>query len=121
MKTLKDHVILYDSVCPMCNLYTKGFIEAGMLEQNGRLPYQQIPDKISCLVDQKRFVNEIALVDTSSGNVYYGVESLLRIIGHSVPLLMPLFKMKVFIKMADKLYKFISFNRRVIAPQEKDE
>jgi predicted DCC family thiol-disulfide oxidoreductase YuxK len=121
MKTLKDHVILYDAVCPMCNLYTKGFIEAGMLDQNGRLPYQEIPDKFACVVDQKRFVNEIALVHTPTGEVYYGVESLLQIIGHSVPFLKPLFRNKIFIKITDKLYKFISFNRRVIVPNKKDE
>jgi predicted DCC family thiol-disulfide oxidoreductase YuxK len=121
MKTLKDHVILYDAVCPMCNLYTKGFVKTGMLDENGRIPYQTMPDNLACLVDKKRSVNEIALVHTSSGEVYYGVESLMRIIGHSLPFLRPLFRCNLFIKIADMLYKFISFNRRVIMPSKKDE
>jgi predicted DCC family thiol-disulfide oxidoreductase YuxK len=121
MKTLKDHVILYDAVCPMCNLYTKGFIKSGMLDQNGRLPYQEMPDNFACTVDRERYVNEIALVHVPTGKVYYGIESLLQIIGHSFPLLMPLFRNKTFILITDKLYKFISFNRRVIALNKKDE
>jgi hypothetical protein len=121
MKTLKDHVILYDAVCPMCNLYTKGFVKSGMLDENGRLPYQQMPDRISCLVDQNRFTTEIALVDTASGNVSYGVESLVKIITHSFPILRPVLQNKISLKILDIAYKFISFNRRVIAPSKKDE
>lgn len=121
MKTLKDHVILYDAVCPMCNMYTKGFVRTGMLDKNGRLPYQQMPDRISCLVDQHRFTTEIALVNTASGTVYYGVESLVKIIAHSCPFLSPILQNKILLRIFDIAYKFISFNRRVIAPSKKDE
>lgn len=121
MRKLKDHVILYDASCPMCDLYTKGFQKAGMLDENGRHPYQTMPDNFACKIDQKRSVDEIALLDKSSGNVYYGVESLLTIIVHSFPGLKPLMQKGAFIKCADRLYKFISFNRRVIIPAEKTE
>jgi predicted DCC family thiol-disulfide oxidoreductase YuxK len=30
MKTLKDHVILYDAECPMCKVYTHAFTTTGM-------------------------------------------------------------------------------------------
>ncbi|HEV7330047.1 MAG TPA: DCC1-like thiol-disulfide oxidoreductase family protein [Flavisolibacter sp.] len=121
MKRLEGHVILYDAACPMCNLYTKGFQKAGMLSENGRLAYHQMPDTFACLVNQDRSVNEIALVNTTSGKVYYGVESLLQIIVHSFPVLGPLSQNHLFRKIADKLYKFISFNRRLIIPAEKKE
>lgn len=121
MKKLKDHVILYDASCPMCNLYTKGFQKAGMLDENGRHPYQEIPDNFACMINQKRSVDEIALVDKISGQVYYGVDSLLTIIVHSFPIFRPLTRNFVFRKCADVLYKFISFNRRIIIPAEKKE
>ncbi len=121
MKTLKDHVILYDQACPLCRLYTKGFLSTGMLDKNGRLPYQNMPDNLACRVDQKRFVDEIALVDRQGGKVYYGVDSLLQIIGHSFPKLKPLFQNTIFLKISGGLYKFISFNRRVIIPAKKTE
>ena len=119
MKTLKDHVILYDAVCPMCNLYTKGFIKTGMLDQKGRVPYQNLSAEMACKVDPQRFVNEIALVEKGTGKVYYGVESLLKIISHSFPIVATLFRCKPFLKIADVFYKFISFNRRIIIPVKK--
>lgn len=119
MKILKGHVILYDAFCPMCQLYTKGFIQTGMLDKNTRLPYQQMPDNLSCRLDAGRFANEIALINTGSGAVYYGVESLFRIIGYSLPFLQPVLQSSIFVKISDRLYKFISFNRRVIIPAKK--
>jgi predicted DCC family thiol-disulfide oxidoreductase YuxK len=41
MKTLKDHTLLYDATCPMCRLYTRAFVSSGMLDQEGRAPYQE--------------------------------------------------------------------------------
>ncbi len=38
MKTLRNHTLIYDKECPMCNLYSKGFIQSGMLDENGRKP-----------------------------------------------------------------------------------
>ncbi len=51
MKTLKDHLILYDAECPMCKLYTGAIVKAGMLDISGRAPYQQLPSSICPLVD----------------------------------------------------------------------
>ena len=116
MKTLKDHVILYDAVCPMCTIYTKGFIKAGMLDADGRAPYQAMHGDLKKLVNGKRAVNEIALVNRRTGAVHYGVQSLFRIIENSLPFFKPLFRWPLFALLADGLYKFISFNRRVIVP-----
>ncbi|RYY63530.1 MAG: DUF393 domain-containing protein, partial [Chitinophagaceae bacterium] len=121
MKKLKEHIILYDAACPMCDLYTRGFQKAGMLDENGRMPYQDIPATIACSVNRDRFVNEIALVNSSTGKVYYGVESLLQIITHSIPFLKPLAQNKAFLFFVNKLYKVVSFNRRVILPAVKKE
>ncbi|NTS43426.1 DUF393 domain-containing protein [Flavisolibacter sp. BT320] len=121
MKKLIEHVILYDAACPMCDLYTKGFQTAGMLDENGRLPYQDMPANLACSVNMERSVNEIALVNSTTGKVYYGVESLLQIIVHSLPVLKPLAKNKAFLFLVDKLYKAVSFNRRVILPAVKKE
>ena len=121
MKTLKDHVILYDAACPMCNLYTKGFIKAGMLDGKGRVPYQQMPDNLAAVIDMERCMNEIALVDKTTGEVQYGIKSLLKIIQNSFPLLQSLFRNRAFHKIADTAYKLISFNRRVIVPAKKEK
>jgi hypothetical protein len=119
MKTLKNHVILFDAECPMCKVYTRAFTSTGMLDDDGRAPYQTH----SCpTVDRKRAVNEIALVNTTTGEVSYGIDSLFKVIAHSFPILKPLFSCKPFARVMRKVYAFISYNRKVIipAPQPTD-
>jgi hypothetical protein len=120
MKTLSNHVILYDKECPMCNLYTAGFVHTGMLDENGRLPYTEAATLIDLHhVNQEKACDEIALIDTTNGNVRYGVDSLTYIIGNRFSSLLPLLNNKFFKIIARGLYRFISFNRKVII-QGKD-
>ncbi|HLZ86349.1 MAG TPA: hypothetical protein VKQ52_03865 [Puia sp.] len=123
MNTLKNHVILYDSECPMCKLYTQAFTTSGMLDTDGRAPYQDMPAFACPVVDWKRAVNEIALVDKTTGAVHYGIDSLFTIIANSCPIFKPLFSFKPFAWSMRKLYAFISYNRKVIipAPKPKDD
>ena len=116
MKTLKDHTILYDGVCPMCNLYTNAFVKTGMLDRNGREAYQNMPAEFYSMIDRKRAVDEIPLIDKKTGEVRYGVDSLFMILGNAFPFFKPLFGFKPFYWLIKKIYKFISFNRRVIIP-----
>jgi len=116
MKTLKKHVILFDAECPMCGFYTNAFVKTGMLESTGRVAYQDFPTETCPMLDQERAVNEIALVNQETGEVTYGVASLLKVIGTSFTFLMPLFTFRPFIWLMSKAYAFISYNRRVIIP-----
>jgi hypothetical protein len=115
-RTLKDHTILYDADCPMCKAYTSAFTATGMLDSNGRAPYQQMPDFACPLIDHQRAVNEIALINKTTGQVTYGIESLFKIIANAFPVFGPLFNCKPFITAMRKVYAFISYNRKVIIP-----
>jgi predicted DCC family thiol-disulfide oxidoreductase YuxK len=117
MKTLKDHVILYDAECPMCSLYTNAFVRSKMLDNNGRAAYQ-CSDAIS-RVDIKRAVNEIALINKKTGEVTYGMESLIAVIANSFPSFNFCLKSNMLMWMARKVYSFISYNRRVIIPNDE--
>lgn len=121
MNTLKNYLILYDAECPMCSLYTKGFINAGWLEQDGRAPYQQTPEAACPMVDRQLAVNEIALVNKTTGEVYYGIHSLFRIFAAAMPALGPVFRFKPLIWLMSKVYAFISYNRRVIIPVANEQ
>lgn len=121
MKTLAGYTILYDAECPMCNVYTRAFVAAGMLDKNSRAPYQQIPEAACPLVDRQRAVNEIALVNTQTGEVNYGIKSLFKVIGHAFPVFGPLFGFRPFIWLMSKVYAFISYNRKVIIPVKIDK
>jgi len=121
MRPLKNHLILYDAECPMCQLYTKAFTNTGMLDPNGRAPYQNMPEFACPLVDRQRAVNEIALIDKTTGEVRYGIDSLFAVIANSFPILRPLFTCKAFHWTMRKAYAFISYNRKVIIPAPKGD
>jgi len=121
MNTLKNYLILYDVECPMCGLYTKAFVNAGLLEQEGRVAYQQTPEAACPLVDRQRAVNEIALVNKTTGEVDYGIHSLFRILATAMPVFKPVFAFKPFIWLMSKVYAFISYNRRVIIPAANEQ
>ncbi|QEM13521.1 DCC1-like thiol-disulfide oxidoreductase family protein [Mucilaginibacter rubeus] len=116
MKTLKNHMILFDAECPMCRVYTGAFVKTGMLDANGRSAYQEAHAGTCPVYDRQRAVNEIALIDLESGEITYGIKSLFKVIANSWPVLAPLFALKPFVWLMSKAYAFISYNRRVIIP-----
>ncbi|MBL0745027.1 DCC1-like thiol-disulfide oxidoreductase family protein [Chryseolinea lacunae] len=120
MKTLKNHIILYDDECPMCDLYTRQFVRTGMLDQNGRAPYAQA-DALHLALDKERARNEIAMVDTESGEVVYGINSFFKILINRFPALEFLFRWKIFQWLAARVYAFISYNRKVIVPSTRPQ
>ena len=118
MKTLKNHLILFDADCALCTLYTRQFVKLGMLEKEGRLSYQEFPDAACPMFDRQRAVDEIALINRETGEVTYGVKSLFKVFGTVIPTLKPLFEYSPFVWVMDKAYSFISYNRRVIMPAD---
>jgi hypothetical protein len=121
MKTLKDHIIIYDDECPMCDLYTGAFVKSKMLDKDGREPYSWLPSSLKKKIDMKRACNEIALVNAKEGTVIYGVDSLFTILGNRFAFLKPLFSFKPFRLLMKGFYSFISYNRRAIMPADKFE
>ncbi len=116
MKTLENHMILFDGECPMCKAYTNAFVKTGMLGAGGRAAYQNGMDGVCPLIDKQRAVNEIALVNMENGEVTYGVKSIFKILANACPVFAPLFAFNPFVWLMSKVYAFISYNRRVIIP-----
>ncbi|KIC63733.1 DCC1-like thiol-disulfide oxidoreductase family protein [Chryseobacterium taiwanense] len=121
MKTLKNHTLIYDNECPMCKIYSKGFIKSGMLDKNGREAFTELSLKNKALIDVHRAKNEIALVDHNENRVVYGLDSLLLIIGNSFPLLEKIARIAPLYWFFKKLYSFVSYNRKQIIPSAKDQ
>lgn len=120
MKTLKNHTLIYDNECPMCNLYSKGFTKCGMLDEDGREAFTEISVRNKILIDFNRAKNEIALVDHNKNEVVYGLDSLLLIIGNTFPLLEKTARIRPLYWFFKKLYSFVSYNRKQIIPSSKD-
>lgn len=115
MKRLPDHVILYDADCPLCRLYTGAFVRHGWLEPEGRRPFQTVPDAALNSVDTHRAQDEIALLDLRTGTVHYGIDSLARILSYRWPGVGTLVRLPLVAWLLQRLYRFISSNRKVIA------
>jgi hypothetical protein len=118
MKTLENQTLLYDADCPLCGLYTSGFIKVAMLDENGKKPFCQLSIEEHNFIDEKRASNEIALVDKENKTVIYGIDSLLKIIGFSFPWIGKIGNVKPIKLLLKKLYSFISYNRKVILPSK---
>ena len=116
MKSLTHHILVYDADCPMCLAYTKLFVTTGMLEPEGRQAYQHIPQWVYHLLDAERAKDEIALVNTENGKVYYGPESLLIVLSTNFPFLRLLYNLLPLRWLVRHLYALVSFNRKLIVP-----
>lgn len=116
MRTLENQTLLYDEDCPLCKAYTSTFIKTGMLDANGRKPYCSINVEEKSYVDIVRSSNEIALIDHHNKTVIYGIDSLLKVIGNSFPIIQEIGNFKPIHCFLKKLYSFISYNRKVILP-----
>jgi hypothetical protein len=116
LKKLNNHILIFDAECPMCRAYSGTFIKTGMLDKSGREAYQLMNEETCLLIDKDRARNEIALVNTATGEVEYGIDSLFKVMSNSFPFLKPVFSFSPFRWMVKKLYSFISYNRKVIVP-----
>lgn len=120
MKTLKNQTLLYDEDCPLCNLYTTGFIKAGMLDKNGKKPFSNLSEEEQIFIDIEKAKNQIALVDNKNKTVIYGIDSLLKVIGYSFPWMERVGQISPVKLLLKKLYSFISYNRKVIIPNKEE-
>jgi len=78
MKATANKVILYDDHCPMCALYTRGFVKWGVLDQQNRVAFTEAgrllnPEAPATQLDALRARHEIPLIDLAGGPTLYGV------------------------------------------------
>jgi predicted DCC family thiol-disulfide oxidoreductase YuxK len=118
---MKNYVLIFDAECPICKTYSDAFVKAGMLDKNGRESYQDMSNQTCSLIDKKRARNEIALVNTNTGEVSYGIDSIFKVVVNSYPVFKKLFSFSPFYWIMKRLYFFISYNRKVIIPGNSKE
>ncbi|MFN8287314.1 MAG: DCC1-like thiol-disulfide oxidoreductase family protein [Chitinophagales bacterium] len=114
MKTLHNKVIIYDDSCPLCQVYTKAFIKVQVLNTNGRISFQQADAALLSKLNLNRARHEIPLVDTQTGEILYGLDSLTLIVANILPFTKSFITKTWFKTLLRPLYKFISYNRGVI-------
>lgn len=117
-RKLEDKIIIYDDYCPMCELYTSAFIKTGFLSNNGRQAFSTLDPSILERIDLEKSKHEIPYLNTQTGQVWYGIDALLEILGAKIPLIKTFGKLKPVHYFLQKLYKLISYNRKVIVAKK---
>ena len=115
MNKLTSKAIIYDSTCPMCTWYTGAFVNAGALDKKGRIAFSELDHSTLAQLDPNRARHEIPLLDRETGEIVYGMDSLTLILANMFPWSKGLITKTWFKNFFKPLYKFISYNRRVIA------
>lgn len=113
---LENHKLLLDKDCPMCNIYGSFFEQTSLIDRNTLAHYQTIDDHVAARIDMDRARNEIALHDTVTGHNMYGLDSLITIVSHDRKWLKHLLANPWVYAFFKRLYKFITYNRKVIYP-----
>jgi hypothetical protein len=116
MKALTNYKLLIDADCPMCQLYGNAFESTGMIAPGTCSPYQTIDVSFAKMIDMARAKSEIALLNVQTNEVLYGIDAIALIIGERFPFLNTFLQNSLINSFLRKIYKFISMNRKVIAP-----
>lgn len=115
-----NYTILYDEACPLCQWYTGLFLKYGLLNEKGRMAYQQLNTVDYPMVDLDKAKDKIACIEQTTGKVVYGIDSLLTILGQRFPLIQKIGSWKIIHFLLSVLYNFISYNRKIIANSKKN-
>ena len=117
MKT-SNQILLYDDYCPLCAWYSGLFVKYKLLAPENRQPFSTASETLLSLIDFEKGRNEIPLVDPVNGTVLYGLDALLSILGKPFPLIEKIGKIKPLHWLLTKLYKFVSYNRKVVVARK---
>ena len=115
MKPLANHILIFDKDCPLCTIYTKLFIKYGFLDEKGRQAYQDI-DFTDTQVDTDRARNQIALLDTTTGEAIYGIDALTKVLTNKFFFIGFIMKFKPLYWLMTQIYSLISYNRKIVIP-----
>jgi predicted DCC family thiol-disulfide oxidoreductase YuxK len=113
MKT-NNKTIIYDDTCPMCTWYTGAFVKTGLIQPEGRKAFSDIDAQLLATIDLQRGKNEIPLVDMATGQVQYGIDAMLEVLGQKLPWVKTIGNWKPIKWFLYRLYRLVTYNRRVI-------
>ena len=116
MKT-NSKILIYDDDCPLCEAYSAAFVKTGLLNEEGRKSFSNIDADNFAWIDKSKCNNEIPLIDTQTKQVWYGIDALLEILSQKIPFIKFIGNIKPVKWFLQKLYRFISYNRKVIVAE----
>lgn len=121
MPTADNKAILYDDHCPMCALYTRGFVKWGVLNEQNRVAFTEAgrvldPEARATQLDALRARHEIPLIDLAGGPTLYGIDAMVYLLRQRIPLIGRIMRLKPVYAFFRFLYALVSYNRRIMVP-----
>ena len=110
---------LYDDCCPLCRSYTATFSALGWAD---RAAFSQVDETLLQALDVDTARHQIPLHDARTGDTQYGLDGILGIVSARAPILGAMANAPIVRSGLDRLYWFITYNRRhiVAAPPPVD-
>lgn len=116
---MKNISLLYDEDCPLCRWYTRIFVKYGIIEQSGRISYNEYVAAHPNVVDTNIAQTKIACLNQQTNQVLYGIDGLVAILGNRFAMVRILGNFKPINWLLKLLYLLFSYNRRIFAPVRK--
>ncbi len=113
---LENSKLLIDEDCPLCTAYGAGFTYFKLIDPETICPYQRAQEAVVQHIDTERACHEIALYDATTQSTRYGIDAMIGIVAHQKLWLQTLLHHPVCYRPLRQLYRFISYNRKVIYP-----
>ena len=114
-------LIVYDASCPMCQVYTRGMVATDGSGNLTRISNHDLTDRnLLSRIDPQRARHEIPLVDLNGGETLYGIDTWSFVFGATNRTVAQLLSLRWVRAFFEKLYAFISFNRRIIITAAPD-
>jgi hypothetical protein len=113
-----NKILLYDDYCPLCTWYSGLFVKFGLLHPDNRVAFSKADLPILTSIDIEKGKDEIPLFDPDTHQTLYGIDALLDILGQKMPFIRRIGNVKPVKWMLTKLYKLISYNRKVIVARK---
>jgi hypothetical protein len=93
-------------------------VKFGLLNPENRVPFSKADIEILTAIDIEKGKDEIPLYEKETGKTLYGIDALLEILGQKCRTIKPIGHLKPVNWFLKKLYKLISYNRKVIVAKK---
>jgi hypothetical protein len=94
------------------------FVKFHLLPASGRVAFTQAPDSLFSQIDLDKAKNQIPLIDQDNKKVFYGIDALVEVLSQKFPLIRTICEWSFVSWFLKKLYKLVSYNRKVIVAKK---
>lgn len=115
---MEGKLLIYDDNCPLCAWYSNLFVKYGLLKPGERKPFSKLDDETFYKIDFDKAKDEIPFIDATNGKVLYGIDALVTILSAKMPFIKSISTIPAVNWMLHRLYKLISYNRKVIVAKK---